>query len=89
MTVTLTLNPNRYPDPDPDPDPNLRGLGLQRHSPSQALPIEAEGGYSADAAPERYFGPVRGGLFSGRDGLAARDPAHDLCGRPARRYREP
>ena len=84
MTVTLTLNPNRYPDPDPDPDPdpNLRGLGLQRHSPSQAQPIEAEGGYSADAGFERYFGPVRG-----RDGSAARDPAHDLCGRPARRYR--
>ena len=54
----------------------LLALGLQRHSPSQAQPIEAEG------ACERGFGPVLG-----RDGLAAREPAHDLCGRPARRYR--
>ena len=53
----------------------LLALGLQRHSPSQAQPIEAEG------AHERGFGPVLG-----RDGEAARDPAHGLCGRPARRY---
>ena len=55
----------------------LLALGLQRHSPSQAQPIEAEEG-----AHERGFGPVLG-----RDGEAARDPAHDLCGQPARRYR--
>ena len=91
-------NPSHNPNPNPNPkqarttaeylrtwawlEPERRlgwaevdvllALGLQRHSPSQAQPIEAEEGDH-----ERGFGPVLG-----RDGEAARDPAHDLCGHP-------